>query len=201
MCSSIFLVASLAGILLSTLLPLNQGIQARIYVDVNQTHVLPELICKTSCEKACDHSPVPVVGTPMCYSVNNVTSNLPCVGDKMCCEEINQYCYDYWNKNFYYCGSDCVETYFAPTCTITCGIHQIMRGIARPRYPWLLQGSPKHFEFKKDCGLQNSQCTIPRYSHSTRYYLPLPLFVLLIVSIVVFVVSSWFTIWIASQIF
>ena len=193
--SPVFLLVGVAGTLLSTLLPLNPGIKARVYIVPNSTTVATHLLCDIDCDDVCNRSKDPPGGIPLCGAMNDSATQVLCVKyEPTCCTSITEYCYG-GNGKVYPCGEICLDHYDKQTCTATCNHHWIMEGLIIPRYPWLMIiGDSKQFPLRVDCGPVDVPplCVFPHFYHLDGvYYLTLECFVLLLCSVASLVVGIY----------
>ena len=172
---------SLVGIMISTIVsPATKGILAAVDVLPGTLTNGTEIVCATDCYQVCKYSNgVATPGMLPCWSFGlNVTDGpVLCVGESVCCSTSGD--------------GNCLSMLYAPVCKVTCGVHIVLHGTAIVKYGWLLTGGPM-FSFHYDCGplpIDYTECVPPTLMRPPRYFMPLPLFILLMVSIVMFIVS------------
>lgn len=181
--ASVLLILSVAGVMISTIVsPVTKGVLASVDVLPGTLSNRTEIVCTTDCNRVCEYSNgVVTPGMVPCWTFGRNVTDGPvlCVGKSVCCATNNDH--------------DCLSILYSPVCRVTCEVHTILHGTAIAKHSWLLTGGPT-FSFHYDCGplpaTDETQCVPPRFMRPPRYFMPLPLFVLLIVSIATLVVAT-----------
>lgn len=186
---NVFALSGVAGILISLLMPLHPTTKAAIYKTGNTTSTVQ--ITNIDCTNVCSNHNYPEIDTPLCELLPSTPGiNINCVGEPTCCKTKINYCYN--GEEMYICSTSCTEMLFIPLCIGNFYWHVEEVVTYKVRFPWLLfKKQPLQLNLSCDVIIYGSGCPLPKYLHHD-YYLALPYFILLAISILILFVVLLF---------